>query len=151
MRKIILNGISILSKYTNFIIVVALLILCQFTNISLWAESKSKLVTSLQGIIELALNINSKDPSINNYLPSEDVTFLVKKNYFQIQTKLEQLATAKEVRGHFQKAVKKSEETFELGDGVISQSDITKLKLGLSDTLSNIVDVEYDLQIARLD
>jgi len=151
MRKIILNGISILSKYTNFIIVVALLILCQFTNISLWAESKSKLVTSLQGIIELALNINSKDPSINNYLPSEDVTFLVKKNYFQIQTKLEQLATAKEVRGHFQKAVKKSEETFELGDGIISQSDITKLKLGLSDTLSNIADLEYDLQIARLD
>ena len=67
MRKILLNGISILSKYTNFIIVVALLILCQFTNISLWAESKSKLVTSLKGIIELALNINSKDPSNNNF------------------------------------------------------------------------------------
>ena len=111
MRKILLNGIFILSEYTSFIMVVALLILCQFTNFSSWAESKSKPVTSLQGIIELALDINSKGLSINNSLPSEDVTFLVKKYYFQIQTKLEQLATAKEVRGHFQKAVKKSEET----------------------------------------
>ena len=151
MRKILLSGIYILSKDTSFIIVLALLILCQFTNFSSWAESKSKPVTSLQGIIELALDINSKGLSINNSLPSEDVTFLVKKYYFQIQTKLEQLATAKEVRGHFQKAVKKSKETFELGDGIISQSDITKLKLGLSDTLSNIADLEYDLQIARLD
>ena len=47
--------------------------------------------------------------------------------------------------------IEKSKETFELGDGVISQSDITKLKLGLSDTLSNIADLEYDLHIARLD
>jgi hypothetical protein len=151
MSKILLNGISILSKYTSFIIVVALLILCQFTKFSSWAESKSRPVTSLQGIIELALDINSKGLSINNYLPREEVAFLVKKNYFQIQTKLEQLATAKEIRGHFQKAVKKSEETFELGDGIISQSDITKLKLGLSDILSNIADLEYDLHIARLD
>jgi hypothetical protein len=150
MRKILLNGIFILSEYTRFIIVVALFIVCPFTNFSSWAESKPKPVTSLQEIIELALDINSKDLSINNSLPSEDITYLVKKNYFQIQTKLEQLATAKEVRGHFQKAVKKSEETFELGDGIISQSDITKLKLGLSDTLSNIADLEYDLQIARL-
>ena len=151
MRKMLLNGISILSKFTSFIIVVALLILCQFTNFSSSAESASKPVTSLQGIIELALGINSKGLSINNSLPSEGVTFLVKKYYFQIQTKLEQLATAEEVRGHFQKAVKKSEETFELGDGIISQSDITKLKLGLSDILSNIADLEYDLQIVRLD
>ena len=151
MCKILLNGISILSKYTSSIIVLALLILCQFTNFSLWAESKPKQATSLQEIIELAIGINSKGFSINNSLSSEDVTFLVKKHYFQIQTKLEQLATANEVREHFQKAVKKSEETFELGDGIISQSDITKLKLGLSDTLSNIADLEYDLQIARLD
>jgi hypothetical protein len=151
MRKILLNGIFILSEYTRFIIVVALFIVCQFTNFSSWAESKPKPATSLQEIIELALDINSKDLSINNSLPSEDIAYLVKKNYFQIQTKLEQLATAKEVRGHFKKAVKKSEETFEEGDGIISQSDITKLKLGLSDTLSNIADLEYDLQIARLD
>ena len=151
MSKILLNGIFILSKYTSFIIVVALLISCQFTNSSSWAESKSKPTTSLQEIIEFALDINSKSLSINNSLPSEDVTFLVKKYYYQIQTKLEQLATAKEVRGHFQKAVKKSEETFEQGDEIISRSDITKLNLGLSDILGNIVDLEYDLQIARLD
>jgi hypothetical protein len=151
MSKILLNGIFILSKCTNFIIVVALLILCQFANSSSWAESKPKPATSLQEIIKIALDINSKGLLINNSLPSEDITFLVKKNYFQIQTKLEQLATAKEVRGHFQKAVKKSKESFEKGDGVISQSDITKLKLGLSDILNNIADLEYDLQIARLD
>ncbi len=34
---------------------------------------------------------------------------------------------------------------------IISRSDITKLNLGLSDILGNIVDLEYDLQIARLD
>jgi hypothetical protein len=151
MFKILLNGIFILYQHTRFVLVVAFLVLCQFANFSAWAESKSKLATSLQEIIELALDINSKGFSINNSLPSEDVTFLVKKYYFQIQTKLEQLATAKEVRGHFQKAVKKSEETFEQGEGVISQSDITKLKLGLSEILSNIADLEYDLQIARLD
>ena len=145
MFKILLNGIFILSEYTRFIIVVALFIVCQFTNFSSWAESKPKPVTSLQEIIELALDINSKDLSINNSLPSEDITYLVKKNYFQIQTKLEQLATAKEVRGHFQKAVKKSEESFEEEDVVMSRSDITKLKLGLSDILGNIVDLEYDL------
>jgi len=151
MHKILLNGIFILSKYTSFILVVAFLVLCQFAKFSAWAESKSEQATSLQEIIELALDINTKGLSINNSLPSEDITFLVKKNYFQIQTKLEQLATAKEVRGHFQIAVKKSKDTFEQGDGIISQSDITKLKLGLLDILSNIADLEYDLQIARLD
>jgi hypothetical protein len=151
MREILINGIFILSKYTSFITVVALLILCQFVNFSSWAESKSKPASSLQEIIEIALDINSKGLLINNSLPREDVIFLVKKYYYQIQTTLEQLATAKEVRGHFQKAVKKSEETFEEGDGIISQSDITKLKLGLSDILSNIADLEYDLQISRLD
>ena len=151
MRKILLNGIFILSKYTSFILVVAFLILCQFAHFSAWAKSKSEPATSLHEIIEFALEINSKGLSINDILPSEDVTFLVKKYYYQIQTKLEQLATAKEVRGHFQKAVKKSEETFEQGDEIISRSDITKLNLGLSDILGNIVDLEYDLQIARLD
>jgi hypothetical protein len=149
MRKILSNGI--LSRFTRFIIVIAILTLCQFRAFGSWAESKSKPAISLQEIIELALEINSKGLSTNNSLPSEDVTFLVKKHYFQIQTKLEQLATAQEVRGHFQKAVKKSEKTFEQGDGIVSQSDITKLKLGLSDILSNIADLEYDLQIARLD
>ena len=151
MHKILLNGIFILSKYTSFILVVTFFVLCEFANFSAWAESKSEPTTSLDEIIELALDINSKGLSINNFLPSEDVTFLVKKYYYQIQTKLEQLATAKEVRGHFQKAVKKSEEIFKQADGMVSRSDITKLNLGLSDTLGSIVDLEYDLQIARLD
>ena len=151
MFKILLNGIFILYQHARFVLVVAFLVLYQFANFSAWAESKPEPTTSLQEIIEFALDINSKGLSINNSLPSEDVTFLVKKYYYQIQTKLEQLATAKEVRGHFQKAVKKSEESFEKEDVVISRSDITKLKLGLSDILGNIVDLEYDLQIARLD
>ena len=32
----------------------------------------------------------------------------------------------------------------------MSQADLTKLKLGLSNTLSNIIDLKYDLQIGKL-
>ena len=36
------------------------------------------------------------------------------------------------------------------GEGDISQFDITKLKLGLSDTLNDIVSLKHAIQIARL-
>ena len=46
------------------------------------------------------------------------------------------------VRDHFQKAVEKSTEIFDSGEGDVSQADLTKLKLGLSRTLNNIIDLE---------
>ena len=63
---------------------------------------------------------------------------------------MEQLGTAKEVRDHFQKAVEKSKEIFDSGEGDVSQSDLTKLKLGLSNTLNNIIDLKHGLQIGKL-
>jgi hypothetical protein len=63
---------------------------------------------------------------------------------------VEQLDTAKEVRNHFQKAVEKSKEIFDSGEGDVSQADLTKLKLGLSNTLNNIIDLEHDIQIGKL-
>jgi hypothetical protein len=63
---------------------------------------------------------------------------------------MEQLVTAKEVRGHFQKAVEKTKEIFNSGEGDVSQSDLIKLKLGLSNTLNNIIDLKHGLQIGKL-
>jgi hypothetical protein len=80
----------------------------------------------------------------------EEVTFLVKKYYYQIQAQLEQLDIAEEVQGHFEKAVSKSEEMFEEGEDEVSQSDITKLKLGLSDTLNDIVGLKHEMHVAKL-
>ena len=150
MRTIFSHGILILSRHVYFVTAVAFLVLGQTSICSLWANTKSGPATSLRELIEFALDFNSKNSSDNNFLPPENVVFLVTKHYYQIQTQVEQLATAKEIRDHFQKAVEKSEEIFEQGEGDVSQADITKLKLGLSDTLNNIVDLERDIQIAKL-
>jgi hypothetical protein len=73
-----------------------------------------------------------------------------KRYYYQIQTKTEQMSIAEEVKGHFEKAVEKAEEKMENGDGDISQSSLTKLKLGLSGTLHDITQIRSELQIAKL-
>jgi len=46
--------------------------------------------------------------------------------------------------------VDKSAEILEEGEGDVSQSDVTKLKLGLSDTLNDIISLKHDMQVARL-
>ena len=150
MHNVFLRGVSVIFRYTRFL-VASILIYILISGGSLWAaDAKSDATTSLQYLIELALEHNSKDRVNGKYLASENVTFLVKKYFYQIETKVEQLATAKEVRDHFQKGIKKSEEIFDSGEGSVSQADITKLKLGLSNTLSNIVDFEYELKIGKL-
>ena len=80
----------------------------QFEYCNLWAEEKNGSAFSLNKTIELALDYNSKRRISNNVLKPEDIIFLVKKYFYKIQTQLEQLDTAVEVRGHFQKAVDKS-------------------------------------------
>jgi len=132
-------------------IVVALIFLFQ-TNVclSLAADTKSATTISLQELIALSLDYNSRNRANEKYLPPENITFLVKKYFFQIEVQVEQLDTAKEVRDHFQKAVEKSKEIFDSGDGDVSQADLTKLKLGLSNTLNNIIDLEHDIKIGKL-
>lgn len=151
MRNVFLRGVSVVSKHSRFMIAVSLVVLLQ-TSVSLLlaADTKSGTTISLQELIELSLDYNSKNRANKKYLPPEHITFLVKKYFYQIETQVEQLDTAKEVRGHFQKAVEKSKKIFDSGEGDVSQADLTKLKLGLSNTLSNIIDLEHDIQIGKL-
>ena len=151
MRNISSRAILVVSKHSRFVIAVSLVALLQ-TNVCLLlaADTKSGTTISLQELIELSLDYNSKNRANKKYLPPEHITFLVKKYFYQIETQVEQLDTAKEVRDHFQKAVEKSKEIFDSGEGDVSQADLTKLKLGLSNTLNNIIDLEHDIQIGKL-
>ena len=151
MRNVFLRGVSVVSKHSRFMIAVSLVVLLQ-TSVCLLlaADTKSGTTISLQELIELSLDYNSKNRANKKYLPPEHITFLVKKYFYQIETHVEQLGTAKEVRDHFQKAVEKSKEIFDSGEGDVSQADLTKLKLGLSNTLNNIIDLEHDIQIGKL-
>jgi len=151
MRNVFLRGVSVVSKHSRFMIAVSLVVLLQ-TSVCLLlaADTKSGATISLQELIELSLDYNSKNRANKKYLPPEHITFLVKKYFYQIEIQVEQLDTAKEVRDHFQNAVEKSKEIFDSGDGDLSQADLTKLKLGLSNTLNNIIDLEHDIQIGKL-
>ena len=151
MRNVFLRGVSVVSRHSRFMIAVSLVVLLQ-TSVCLLlaADTKSGTTISLQELIELSLDYNSKNRAHKKYLPPEHITFLVKKYFYQIETQVEQLDTAKEVRDHFQKAVEKSKEIFDSGEGDVSQADLTKLKLGLSNTLNNIIDLEHDIQIGKL-
>ena len=151
MRNIFLRGVSVVSKHSRLMIAVSLVVLLQ-TSVCLLlaADTKSGTTISLQELIELSLDYNSKNKASNRYLPPEHITFIVKKYFYQIETQVEQLDMAKEVRDHFQKAVEKSEEIFESGEGDVSQADLAKLKLGLSNTLNNIIDLEHDIQFGKL-
>ena len=151
MRKIFLRSVSVASTHTRFIVALVVVFLLQTGVCFLWAvDTKSRATMSLQNLIELALDYNLKNKADSKYLPPEKITFLVKKYFYQIETQMEQLVTAKEVRGHFQKAVEKTKEIFDSGEGDVSQSDLTKLKLGLSNTLNNIIDLKHGLQIGKL-
>jgi hypothetical protein len=79
-----------------------------------------------------------------------DKEYQVQKFYYQIQSKKQKLDTLNEVSGHFEKAATKAEEKFESGDEEVSQSAITKLKLGLAGTLNDIIELESEVKLARL-
>ena len=79
-----------------------------------------------------------------------DKEYQVRKYYYQVQSKTETLEILKEVKEHFETAVTKAEEKFDSGEEDVSQSAITKLKLGLAGTLSGIVELESEIKIARL-
>ena len=94
--------------------------------------------------------IRSAFPGKESAKSLEEMLFKTKKFYYQIQYQEQKLEILKEVKGHFEKAVNKIEEKYEEGEEDISQSEITKLKLGLAGTLNDIYEVETDLQISRL-
>ena len=79
-----------------------------------------------------------------------DKEYQVRKYYYQIQSKTEKLEILKEVKGHFEQAVTKAEEKFDSGEEDVSQSAITKLKLGLAGTSNDIIELESEVKVARL-
>lgn len=99
--------------------------------------------------LEQALRMS--DSRYSGEKPSQsDVAFEVKRNYDLILARREQLEISKEVRGHFEKAVTQAEKKFEEGEGDISQSAVTKLKLGLAGTLNDISQYSSDIALAQL-
>jgi hypothetical protein len=79
-----------------------------------------------------------------------DKEYQVRQYYYQVQSKTQKLEILNEVKGHFEKAVTKAEEKYDSGEEDVSQSAITKLKLGLAGTLNDIIALESDIKIARL-
>ena len=126
---------------------VCILLLSSLTNISTSFPGEITPIPSLNNILnEARTSFSGK----NNSITLEDMLFKVKKFYYQIQYLDQKLEILNEVKEHFEKAISKAEEKYDEGEEDISQSDITKLKLGLAGTLNNIYEVEMGLQISRL-
>jgi outer membrane protein TolC len=105
----------------------------------------------LQEAIKIALerhSISNDDKS--DSMSSADLVYKVRDYYYQLQSKNEQLSITKEVQEHFEKAVSKAEEKFDEGEEDISQSDITKLKLGLSGTRNDVITLDSEISQASL-
>ena len=94
--------------------------------------------------------LHSSIPDKDNSHTTQEMEYSIKKFYYQIQYQDQKLQILNEVKGHFEKSISKAEEKYDEGEEDISQSDITKLKLGLAGTLNDIYGVEADLQISRL-
>jgi hypothetical protein len=94
--------------------------------------------------------LSSSTPYKGNSTTAREMEYSIKKFYYQIQYQDQKLQILNEVKGHFEKSISKAEEKYDEGEEDISQSDITKLKLGLAGTLNDIYGVEADLQISRL-
>jgi len=121
--------------------------LSSLTNIFTSFSGEITPIPSLNNILhEAHISFSGK----NNSITKEDMLFKIKKFYYQIQYLDQKLEVLNEVKGHFEKAISKAERKYDEGEEDISQSDITKLKLGLAGTLNNIYEVETDLQISRL-
>jgi hypothetical protein len=79
-----------------------------------------------------------------------EAAFKASDLYYQIQYKSDQLKIAEEVRDHFTRAAEKAEEKFDRGDEGISQSSITKLKLGLSGAENDVLVLGNEIHFAKL-
>jgi len=95
-------------------------------------------------------NFQETNPPKEGNPSREKVIYEVKSNYYKILAKKEQLDISEEVRGHFEKALKQAEERYESGEGDVTQSAITKLKLGLAGTVNDISQNKGEIQLALL-
>lgn len=112
--------------------------------------------SSLAGGVEPLPELLKAVEDIRSYHKGEKTSFLaekeyqVRKYYYEIQSKLQKLEILEEVKEHFEKAINKAEEKYDSGEEEVSQSAITKLKLGLAGTLNDIVELDSDIKVARL-
>lgn len=100
-------------------------------------------IPPLKKIIPLAL-------AKKQTLSDSEIVYQVKKRYYQVQYKTNQLGVAEEVRKRFTTAIEKSEERFDKDQGEVAQSDIIKLKLGLSGALNDVIRLENEIHLGKL-
>ena len=112
--------------------------------------------SSLAGVVEPLPGLEKAIEELHFLYKDKELSFLVEKEYqvqkyyYEIQSKTQKLEVLEEVKEHFEKAVAKSEEKFDSGEEDISQSAITKLKLGLAGTLNDIIELDSDIKVAFL-
>ena len=112
--------------------------------------------SSLAGVVEPLPGLEKAIEDLHFLYKDKELSFLVEKEYqvqkyyYEIQSKTQKLEVLEEVKEHFEKAVAKSEEKFDSGEEDISQSAITKLKLGLAGTLNDIIELNTDIKVAFL-
>jgi len=112
--------------------------------------------SSLAGVVEPLPGLEKAIEELHFLYKDKELSFLVEKEYqiqkyyYEIQSKTQKLEILEEVKEHFEKAVAKSEEKFDSGEEDISQSAITKLKLGLAGTLNDIIELNSDINVALL-
>jgi len=104
---------------------------------------------SLEQALEMSVSRYSSDKP-STATSQSNIALEVKRNYDLILARREQLEISREVKEHFEKAVTQAEKKFEEGDEDISQSAITKLKLGLTGTLNDILQFNSDIALAQL-
>jgi len=112
--------------------------------------------SSLAVVVEPLPGLEKAIEELHFLYKDKELSFLVEKEYqiqkyyYEIQSKTQKLEILEEVKEHFEKAVAKSEEKFDSGEEDISQSAITKLKLGLAGTLNDIIELDSDIKVAFL-
>jgi len=127
-------------NFWNGIILILSLLIVSISN-----ADGIKPIPSLNKVLEKA-----RSYSLDRNTSFHEIEYAIKKFYYQIQYQGQKLEILNEVKEHFEKSINKAEEKYEVGEEDISQSDITKLKLGLSGTLNDIYGVETGLKISRL-
>ena len=110
----------------------------------------AKQIPSLDETVRIVLKHNLKTNGNSKNKPGADIVTAAKQYYYELQFKKEQLKVADDVKGYFEKAVTKAEEKFEEGDTAVSQTSLTKLKLGLSSTENDIIKLNSEMHIAKL-
>ena len=114
------------------------------------------LSSSLAGGVEPFPGLQKAVQDIRSQYKGEDLSLLaekeyqVRKYYYEIQSKMQKMEILEEVKEHFEKAVTKAKEKYDSGEEEISQSSITKLKLGLAGTLNDIIELDSEITVARL-